>query len=68
MRHPLRQAIASIPQQSSSDMYPTALPSYHQKHIDTLSTELHATDNLSLAKHHKITQTSKEIYNRHSHW
>ena len=61
MRHPLRHVIASIPKRSSSDMYPTALPFYYQKHQDTISTELHATDNLSLAKPHKTTKTSMKL-------
>ena len=39
-----------------------------QKNKDRLSTELNATDNLSLAKHHKTTVTSNDINNHYPHW
>ena len=55
------QVILSIPKRPSSDIDPTALPSSHQKNEDRLSTELNVTDNLSLAKHHKRTETSDNI-------
>jgi hypothetical protein len=55
------QTISSIPKRPASDIYPTALPSYHQKNKDRLSIELNATDNLSHVKHHKRTNISKSI-------
>ena len=55
------QVISSIPKRPSSDIYLTALPTYHKKHKDRLSTELNATDHLSHAKHHQRTKTSDDI-------
>ena len=55
------QLISSMSEQPSSDVYPTALPSYHQESNGRLSTELNANDHLSHAKHHKRTETSDTI-------